>query len=247
MIFRRKNMRLEFKKLLVLVAFTAVLPLVIGGCSKKVAYPNCKKDVDCRVDATGKEVNGVCYQGKCEECAADTDCSDLKQCVNNRCLAACTADADCGAGNHCESNFCVADCTSNDACSSGQSCNAGRCVAQVEASVAVDQVSAVLFDFDRFNVKSEYQDRVDAAAAYLEKNQDAKVTLRGHTDETGTPTYNMVLGQKRADAVSHNLKAKGIAPTRITTISLGEQEPAVNEKTEYAYGQNRRVEFVFEK
>lgn len=241
-------MRLGFKRFLVVVGFLAVLPMVIGGCSKKVAYPNCKKDADCRVDATGKEVNGVCYMGKCEECAADTDCSDLKQCVNNRCLAACTADADCGIGNHCENNFCVADCISNEACGVGEICAQGRCVAQLEESGdVVGQISPVLFDFDRFNVKPEHQASVDAAAAYLDANPDARVTLKGHTDETGTPTYNMVLGQKRADAVANNLKAKGIAGSRITTLSLGEQEPAVNEKTDYAYAQNRRVEFVFDK
>lgn len=236
-------MSMGAKKLLA-VLVVAILPVIFGGCQKQAAYPNCKKDADCRVDASGKELNGVCYMGKCEECAADTDCSDLKQCVNNRCLASCSADADCGANNHCENNYCVADCTGPEGCASGQACAQGRCVAQAEGGEGACAISPVHFDFDQYNVKPEYKGQIDAAAMCLESNPEVKLTIKGHTDNKGTPAYNMALGERRANAVLRELEAKGIARSRITTLSLGEQEPLVDENSDHAAQQNRRAEFV---
>lgn len=242
------------QRILKISLFALALPFVLTSCNKKAAFPNCKNDVDCRVDATGAEINGVCYMGKCEECAADADCTDLKQCVNNRCLAACQADADCGADKHCENSYCIADCTGNEGCPSNQSCAQGRCVAQGGDGAGgalygeCQGIERIHFDFDRYEVKSEYKDQVDRLAQCLESNPGYTVNIEGHTDDKGTPSYNMALGQKRADAVRNYLKNnKGIATKRIKTQSYGEQRPINNESSEYAWQQNRRAEFILGK
>lgn len=231
------------------------LVVTFAGCDKKVAYPTCKSDSDCRVDATGKEINGICYMGKCEECVADADCGDSKQCVNNRCLASCLSDGDCGAGKHCESSFCVADCSGNDMCPGGQTCAQGRCVAQGDsldpnawAASECRGLERIHFDFDKYDVKAEYKENVSRVAQCLESNPGYSVTIEGNTDDIGTPSYNLALGQRRADAVKTALRSEwGIAAHRITTISNGEQKPLVSDTTEYAYQQNRRAEFLLQK
>lgn len=242
-------MKTGLKTIVFSTILVAVLPFVLSGCKKQVNFPSCKKDADCRVDASGKEINGVCYMGKCEECVADNDCSDLKQCVNNRCLSSCTADADCGANSHCENSYCMTNCSNNDDCGSDKHCSFGRCLPHGQAFNGGGEcqgLSNVYFDFDRTVVKDEYVDQVTKLANCLKNSPNLTVVIEGHTDDRGTPTYNFVLGQKRADAVKAYLNRLGIASNRIKTVSHGEEKPAVNENSEYAWQQNRRAFFVLE-
>jgi peptidoglycan-associated lipoprotein len=241
------------KRILMLLAMVTALSITLSGCQKKANIHQCKNDSDCHVDASGKEINGVCYMGKCEECAQSSDCSDLKQCVNNRCVASCHADADCGESGHCENSYCVANCTSDSGCPDGHVCAQGQCIAQIGdadpngwAKGDCQGLGRIYFDFDRYEVKKTHYDDAKHLAKCLEENPGYTVTIEGHTDERGTTSYNMVLGQRRADAVSNFLKTNwGIASHRIRTLSHGAQKPAVlGESTEYAWQQNRRAEFV---
>lgn len=239
------------KKDLFLILFTLAMPLMFFGCNKKVQTGACKADSDCRVDASGKAANGICHEGQCQECREDTDCSGLKQCVNNRCESSCQADADCGANTHCEDSICVADCSDNTACAGDRVCAKGRCVAELNINgekvvLSRDEcknIEKIHFDFDQFTIKSEYRSNVQKLASCLEAYPELSVTIKGHTDEKGTPAYNMVLGEKRAGAVVGFLKNMGIAITRIKTISFGEKQPLTSESNEQAWYQNRRAEF----
>jgi peptidoglycan-associated lipoprotein len=84
-------------------------------------------------------------------------------------------------------------------------------------------------------------------ATCLGTNPSYTLIIEGHTDDRGTPSYNIALGQKRADAVKKYLMQMGVASNRIKTISYGEGRPIENEKNEYAWQQNRRAEFVLGK
>ncbi len=227
--------------------YALLLPFAMTGCQKKAAFPTCKDDADCRVDASGAEINGVCYMGKCEECSKDEDCKDLKQCVENRCLSSCQADADCGADKHCENSFCIADCTGNESCPGSHVCATGRCVAEGAAGEIVGEckILPIHFDFDRQTIRPEDKAAVDRLGDCLKKNPGARVTIEGHADNRGTPSYNIALGQRRADAVQKYLRdVQGIASNRIKTHSYGEQRPVSDENTEDGWQQNRRAEFV---
>jgi peptidoglycan-associated lipoprotein len=233
-----------------LIALIVAMPLLMVACNKKPKVVTCKADSECRFDASGKEINGFCYNGICQECVKDADCKDLKQCVEGRCLSACQSNVDCGADSHCSNNFCVENCTSDDACPSGESCHDGRCVSEAayrdgdaSANGSCENLASVHFDFDSFEVKSEYDGNISQTVACLEANPGATLTINGHTDNRGTPGYNMALAQRRADAVKAKLTSKGIASKRITTVSHGAQNPKVDESTEYAWQQNRRTEF----
>ncbi len=77
------------------------------------------------------------------------------------------------------------------------------------------------------------------------KYPTARVRLEGSTDERGTREYNIGLGERRAQVVRNALLAQGVAAAQITTVSYGEERPAVEGHDEAAYAQNRRVEFVY--
>jgi peptidoglycan-associated lipoprotein len=117
-----------------------------------------------------------------------------------------------------------------------------------EVSIARSKIigvePSVYFDFDKFNVKPEFQNTVSAFGNYLAVVKNAKMVVEGNADERGTVEYNLALGQKRAEAVSAALRANGANPANIETISNGEEKPRNPGKTEAAYAENRRADMV---
>jgi peptidoglycan-associated lipoprotein len=69
------------------------------------------------------------------------------------------------------------------------------------------------------------------------------VRVEGHCDERGSDEYNLALGQKRADAAVKYLRALGIAPQRLSSVSFGKEKPAQPGHDEAAWSKNRRDEF----
>ena len=67
------------------------------------------------------------------------------------------------------------------------------------------------------------------------------VLVAGNCDERGTETYNLALGQKRADAARDYLVSQGVATARIQTISYGKDKPVASGNDEAAYQQNRNA------
>jgi peptidoglycan-associated lipoprotein len=103
----------------------------------------------------------------------------------------------------------------------------------------------VYFDFDSSEIKGEGTDIVAAHAKYLAANPNTRVRLEGHTDERGSREYNIGLGERRAQAVRRALLLQGAADAQISTVSYGEERPAVPGHDEAAWAKNRRVEFVY--
>jgi len=112
---------------------------------------------------------------------------------------------------------------------------------------AVDAVlePLVYFDFDRSTIKSEFASNLDAHAAYLVANPSASVTLEGHSDEKGTPEYNIALGERRGVAVATYLESMGASADQIKVVSYGEEKPVNTAHNEAAWSENRRVELVY--
>ncbi len=103
----------------------------------------------------------------------------------------------------------------------------------------------IYFDFDSYTVKASEADKLRKLAAVLKANTGApvKVQIEGHCDERGSNEYNLALGEKRARAIQDALAAEGVPAGTVTTISYGEERPAVEGHDEAAYSKNRRGEF----
>lgn len=115
---------------------------------------------------------------------------------------------------------------------------------QQQALAALQQKSIVYFEFDSSEIRDEYLPVVASHASYLVKYPSARVRLEGHTDERGSREYNIGLGERRAQSVRRALLAQGVADAQLTTVSYGEERPAVEGSDEAAFAQNRRVELV---
>lgn len=103
----------------------------------------------------------------------------------------------------------------------------------------------VYFDYDRAEIKSEFVPVIAAHAKFLNGNASRKVRLEGHSDERGSREYNIGLGERRAQTVRRALMLQGVTDSQITTVSYGEERPAVAGSDETAYSRNRRVELVY--
>lgn len=103
----------------------------------------------------------------------------------------------------------------------------------------------VYFDYDRAEIKPEFVPIIAAHAKYLNGNANRRVRLEGHSDERGSREYNIGLGERRAQAVRRALMLQGVTEAQITTVSYGEERPAVQGSDESAYSKNRRVELVY--
>ena len=102
----------------------------------------------------------------------------------------------------------------------------------------------IYYDFDKSTVKADQKNRIEKNASYLKDNSSVRVTVEGNCDERGTNEYNMALGERRALSAKKYLLNLGVASSRISTISYGEEKPLNHGHDELAWSQNRRADFV---
>lgn len=102
----------------------------------------------------------------------------------------------------------------------------------------------VLFNTGKAQLKSVGIRNVQKLADFLKQYPKQKVLVEGHTDSTGSDTFNLGLSDRRAGAVRMALIDKGIASERITTRGYGEAYPVAGNDTAAGRQMNRRVEII---
>jgi len=102
------------------------------------------------------------------------------------------------------------------------------------------------FDYDDFSLRPGAKDTLKGIAEWLLKNTSAQILVEGHCDERGTPEYNLALGERRAQSAKDYLVNLGIAASRLSTVSYGEEKPLDMGNNEEAWAKNRRAQFVIE-
>jgi peptidoglycan-associated lipoprotein len=104
---------------------------------------------------------------------------------------------------------------------------------------------SVFFDFDSYVIKPDARPLVEAHARFLVQNPQMRMLIQGNTDERGSREYNLALGQKRADVVKQALMLLGAQEAQIESVSLGEEKPRCEDRTEACYGENRRGDMLY--
>ena len=130
---------------------------------------------------------------------------------------------------------------------SGIGADGGLDVARVQPGQGDGPLSrlVIYFDFDRSEIRSDFNDMLRAHGAFLADNGDRAVRLEGHADERGSREYNIGLGEQRAQAVRRVLMLQGASADQLGTVSYGEERPAALGSDENSYSLNRRVELVY--
>lgn len=105
-------------------------------------------------------------------------------------------------------------------------------------------LKAIHFDTDKYDIQSQDRQILKDNAAWLLAHPQFKLAVEGHCDERNTESYNLALGERRANAAKEYLIGLGVAAAKIQTVSYGKGKPVCARSEEGCWGQNRRCEFV---
>ena len=106
------------------------------------------------------------------------------------------------------------------------------------------ELKDIYFDFDRYAIRPADAKVLDANAEWLKARPGHQVLIEGHCDERVTEQYNTALGQQRAAATMNYLVARGVAASRVSVISYGEERPQCRERSDACWARNRRARFL---
>lgn len=126
-----------------------------------------------------------------------------------------------------------------------------KMVQDVTAGTMLDELNKkgfvtlyINFDVDKATIKPDSAPTINQITKLLKDNPALKVSIEGHTDNTGALEHNKTLSQQRAQAVMAELKKSGIDITRLAAVGWGQQKPIADNGTEQGRAKNRRVEIV---
>lgn len=147
--------------------------------------------------------------------------------------------------------FLATACTNKDALNSDYGSGAGGAGAGGAAGSSADPKSPVyfqqaigdrvFFSVDESTLSDSARQTLNAQAEWLKTNTDFVATIEGHADEQGTREYNVALGARRANAAREYLISRGVAGSRLKTVSYGKERPVEICSDEACYSKNRRA------
>lgn len=107
--------------------------------------------------------------------------------------------------------------------------------------LAITFKSDVMFDTNSSVLKTGAFDEINRVATVLNQYPETNIRIAGHTDSTGSETYNQQLSERRAQAVKQSLSSRGVNPGRMNAVGFGESQPIADNNTEAGRQINRRV------
>ena len=114
---------------------------------------------------------------------------------------------------------------------------------RITAQLTAEMQERIHFDFDKSNIRMEFEANLDRKAAITMTNSAVRIRIAGHADERGSDEYNLALGNRRAASAKRYLVNAGVPDSRIEIVSYGEERPLDPASTEEAWARNRRNEF----
>jgi OOP family OmpA-OmpF porin len=112
-----------------------------------------------------------------------------------------------------------------------------------QAEVYKETTDTIRFSLNSYLITKNNKIVLDKIAEDIKANKDVKnIKVEGHTDNTGSKSYNQLLSEKRSDAVKKYLVSKGIDASKIQAIGFGFEQPVASNKTKDGRAENRRVD-----
>ncbi len=109
-------------------------------------------------------------------------------------------------------------------------------------AILVNLPDGVTFDVGSYTIKPAFQSTLDTVANSLQTYPDSLIDVYGHTDSTGSDSFNQRLSEQRAEAVANYMSSRGVNSARIRWQGFGETAPIADNATAEGRAQNRRVE-----
>ena len=109
-------------------------------------------------------------------------------------------------------------------------------------NLVLDMPAELTFAVNDATVQPAFQDTLNQVASTLTEYEKTYVDVLGHTDSTGSDSYNQSLSERRARSVASYLTGQGVQSARLATRGYGESQPKASNTTEEGRAANRRVE-----
>ncbi|MBT8103567.1 MAG: OmpA family protein [Gammaproteobacteria bacterium] len=120
----------------------------------------------------------------------------------------------------------------------------GVSVTRIGDNITLNMPGNVTFATNSSDLSPAFFDVLNSVGKVLGEFNKTVVEVAGHTDSTGTDSYNQSLSERRAGAVSSYLTAQGVSGQRLITVGMGEQRPVADNSTPEGRQANRRVEIT---
>jgi outer membrane protein OmpA-like peptidoglycan-associated protein len=117
-------------------------------------------------------------------------------------------------------------------------------VERVGEGINVTFNSALLFKINSSTLSDSAKTSLAKIAGVFTQYPETNLLLEGHTDDTGSDSYNMKLSEQRAEVVKDYLVSQGVAANRFTVKWYGEGQPKYPNDNEANRALNRRVELA---
>ena len=120
-----------------------------------------------------------------------------------------------------------------------------------EIHIALSQIKAgnteilnnIFFEVNRYELLPQSKSDLDNLVDFLNFNENVRIEIGGHTDNTGNERHNQTLSENRAKAVHDYLIRAGILKTRLSYNGYGQSQPIASNETEEGRQHNRRTDF----
>ena len=106
------------------------------------------------------------------------------------------------------------------------------------------ELGDVFYAYDSSLLDMASQGQLDENVQWMMENPNESIIIEGHCDERGTNEYNIALGERRAESAKNYMVNVGVDPSRMQTVSYGEERPFDPGHDEAAWAKNRRAHFV---
>ena len=114
-------------------------------------------------------------------------------------------------------------------------------VIPIKMTNILEIMTEIAFDYDKYDLSSSSISEIRQFASQVKSDSSSRIRVEGHCDERGTREYNLALGERRANTVADILVLNGVASSRITPVSYGEEKPTAYGSTESSWAKNRRA------
>jgi outer membrane protein OmpA-like peptidoglycan-associated protein len=120
----------------------------------------------------------------------------------------------------------------------------GVSVTRVGDNITLNMPSSITFALNSADLNSQFFSALEGVGVVLKEYNKTVIEVAGHTDSSGSDSYNMQLSQRRAQAVAGYLASQGVKNERLITVGAGEAHPIASNDTEQGRSANRRVELT---
>jgi outer membrane protein OmpA-like peptidoglycan-associated protein len=120
----------------------------------------------------------------------------------------------------------------------------GVSVTRMGDNITLNMPGNVTFDTDSSALRLQFFGVLNSVGKVLTEYDKTVVEVAGHTDSTGSDSYNMQLSRRRANTVGEYLYTQGIMDQRIISVGMGEHHPIADNSTPEGRQLNRRVEIT---